>query len=72
MARSEVIETMQAVEGVDWVDVDAFRRGADGPDAQVLPAAMPATRAPGGAARPGGRDQLLALDPDPLSWRTIA
>ena len=72
VARSEVIETMQAVEGVDWVDVDAFRRGADGPDAQVLPAAMPRSgRRVARLGLPEGAE-LLALDPDPLSWRTIA
>lgn len=72
VAKSEVIAAMQAVEGVDWIDVDAFYRGATPANRAVLNAAMPRDgRRVGRSDLPNGAE-LLALDPAPLVFRSIA
>jgi len=60
--RSQVIATIQAVEGVEFVELEHFYRSADSPSLQLdLVASVP---------RPGKNEffpaQLLTLDPGPL------
>jgi hypothetical protein len=71
VAKSEIITVVQAVEGVDWIDVDAFHRGTEPADLEVLVAAMP--RDGRRVARLGVPEgaELLALDPAPLTLRTL-
>ncbi len=72
IAKSEVIAAMQAVEGVDWIDVDAFYRGDTQANRDVLIAAMPKNgRRVARLGMPEGAE-LLALDPGPLNFRNIA
>ncbi|SAL04862.1 hypothetical protein AWB78_07168 [Caballeronia calidae] len=71
VAKSEVISAMQAVDGVDWIDVDAFYRGDTPANRDLLAAAMPKDgRRVARLGLPEGAE-LLALDPAPLNFRTI-
>lgn len=62
---------MQAVEGVDWVDLDALYRGETPVLANVLTAGLPRS---GRRVREVGEPlgaELLALDPAPLDLKVI-
>lgn len=71
VARSEVIAALQAVDGIDWVDLDALWRGETITAAAVLPAASPrsGTRFGSGALPVGA--ELLTLDPGPITLRPV-
>jgi Baseplate J-like protein len=65
--RSEVIAVMQAVAGVDWVDLDSFYRGDSAALAEVLVADAPRSGARLGQGESIAAAELLTLhaaDPD--------
>lgn len=68
VARSEIIAIIQAVPGVDWIDLDFLYRGDTPQNAASLTAALPrsGTRSAPAAA------ELLTLDPGPLDLRLTA
>lgn len=71
VARSEVIAAIQSVDGVDWVDLDAFYRGSNVGNAAVLKAALPrsAQRLTGSAAPAPA--ELLSIFPGTMILRTL-
>jgi hypothetical protein len=69
VARSEVIAAIQAVAGVDWIDLDAFHRSDGTGNALTLVAALP---------RSGGRNagtvlpaELLTIQPSGIDIRAM-
>jgi hypothetical protein len=71
VARSEVIAAIQAVDGVDWVDLDALYRGSIVGNAAVLTAAVPrSAQRLTGSALPAPAE-LLSLFPGTLTLRIL-
>lgn len=70
VARSEVIAVIQNTPGVDWLDLDEFRRSEGSGNAVALTAALPRTgRRDGGAALLAA--ELLTLDPNGADLQVI-